>query len=134
MLLLEPIGVALEDLRILLDVDYKSISVALVSRSISYMVVTVFIGFVIDKLSKYSEFMMAFAKLLMTIPNFLLPWISNFYVSMSLFLLQGCKHLLLFCLVNFLIFLHLGGQALYDVCGNQIIFRLWSGISESPGI
>ncbi len=95
-LLLEPIGVALEDLRILLDVDYKSISVALVSRSISYMVVTVFIGFVIDKLSKYSDFLMAFAKLLMTIPNFLLPWISNFYLSMSLFLLQGCKNLLMF--------------------------------------
>ena len=113
---LEPIGVALEDLRILLEVDYKSISVALVSRSISYMIVTVFIGFVIDRLSKYSDFLMAFAKLLMVIPNFLLPWISNFYLSMSLFLLQGC------------------GQALYDVCGNQIIFRLWSGISESPGI
>ena len=33
---------------------------------------------------------------------------------MGLFLLQGA------------------GQAIYDVCGNQIIFRLWSGISESP--
>ena len=113
---LEPIGVALEDLRILLNVDYSSISIALVSRSISYMIVTLFIGFVIDRLNKYSDFMMGFASLLMIVPNFLLPWIRIYSLSMSLFLLQGC------------------GQALYDVCGNQIIFRLWSGISESPGI
>ena len=64
---LELIGVTFEDLRILLNVDYQRMSVALVARSISYMVVTTFIGFVIDRLSRYSEFMMAFAKLLVII-------------------------------------------------------------------
>jgi FHS family Na+ dependent glucose MFS transporter 1 len=129
---LELIGTALEDLRILLNVDYQQMSFALSSRSTSYMIVTLIIGLVMDKLIKYSELLMAVAKLLIIIRNyifnsdgtgqicflilatFLVPWIPIYSVSMGLFLLQGVGH------------------AIYDVCGNQIIFRLWSGISESP--
>jgi F0F1-type ATP synthase assembly protein I len=54
----------MEDLKILLGVEYEAMSFSLVIRNIGYMVVTVFIGLVIDKLVNYSEALMALAKLL----------------------------------------------------------------------
>jgi hypothetical protein len=59
------LGLALEDLKILLQTNYKDIVLSLVIRNIGYIVVTTFIGLVFDKLSGYSDLLMAFAKLMM---------------------------------------------------------------------
>jgi len=110
----ELIGPALEDLRVMLNVDYRSISNAFILRNTSYMVVTVFIGLVMDRLSNHSETLMAFAKAMIVIPTFLIPWIRVYWVSMSMYFVHGLA------------------QAIYDVGGNFIILGLWNGISNSP--
>lgn len=61
----ELIGAALEDLKILLNVNYEKIALALIMRSIGGMLITIFAGLLMDKLKNYSEFMFAFGKFLM---------------------------------------------------------------------
>lgn len=67
----ELIGTALEDLKILLNVDYRNMANSYILRNTSYMIVTVFIGLVMDKLSNYSETLMAFAKALIILRMYL---------------------------------------------------------------
>jgi hypothetical protein len=56
---------SLEDLKILLQINYQDIAFGLVLRSIGQMVVTTFIGLVFDKLSGHTELIMAFTKIMM---------------------------------------------------------------------
>ena len=55
----ELIGPTLEDLKIFLNVNYSSISFALVLRNIGYLSVTILLGLTINRILKYSELCMA---------------------------------------------------------------------------
>ena len=68
----EIIGTTLEDLRILLTLNYESISLGLVFRAVGYLIATSFSGILYDRLSKYAELLMAISSLLMSIRKFLL--------------------------------------------------------------
>ena len=63
----EMIGPTLEDLRILLNVNYTSISFALVLRNFGYLMLTLLFGLVLDKISKFSEVLMAIASALVAL-------------------------------------------------------------------
>ena len=59
------VSTSFEDLKIFLNVDYQRISVAPIARVTSYMIVTLFIGYFLDKYVKKSEIIMAIGKVLM---------------------------------------------------------------------
>lgn len=63
----EIIGSTLEDLKIYLDVDYKSVSFSLVNRSIGYLLVISFCGIIFDRYSNYSDLIMAICCLFIAI-------------------------------------------------------------------
>lgn len=67
----EMIGPTLEDLKVFLDVNYSTISFGLVLRNLGYMVLTLVLGIFIDRISKFSEFLMSFSALLISISNFI---------------------------------------------------------------
>lgn len=111
---MELIGPCLEDLRILLGVNYQSISFALIVRNIGYLSLTLISGYIHDKLGNYTDLLMAISNLFIITPTFFIPWIRNYWLSMVLFLIQGFA------------------QAIHDVGGTALMLRLWSGISNSP--
>ncbi|RNA38239.1 sodium-dependent glucose transporter 1A-like [Brachionus plicatilis] len=110
----EIVGPTFEDLKTYLQVNYSSISFALVLRNIGYLSLTVLFGLVLDKYSKYSENLMAFSSALIAVSNCLIPITRNYFTQTIYFLCQGLA------------------QAVYDLGGNHIILNLWSGINTSP--
>lgn len=110
----ELLGPCLEDLRILLEVNYQSVSFALVARNIGFISLTLISGYLIEKLEKYTDFLMAISSVLIIVPTFLIPWIHTYWLSMSLYLLQGFA------------------QAIHDVGGTDVMLRLWTGVSNAP--
>lgn len=64
---LEMIGSTLEDLKIFLNVDYSTISFSIILRNCSYLVVTIFLGLVLDKCAHFSELLMSFASFVMAL-------------------------------------------------------------------
>ncbi|CAF1128487.1 unnamed protein product [Brachionus calyciflorus] len=111
---LEIIGPTFEDLKIYLQVNYSSISFALVLRNIGYLILTILFGLVLDKYSKYSETLMSIASAVIAISNFLMPITRNYLIQIFYFLFQGLA------------------QAIYDLGGNYIILNLWSSVNTSP--
>ena len=64
---LEMIGPTLEDLKIFLNIDYSTISLALILRNFSYLGVTVIFGLFLQKCTKYYELIMAFSSATMAL-------------------------------------------------------------------
>jgi hypothetical protein len=60
-------GTTLEDLRVLLSINYQSVAFLIVIRNIGYIIVSVGAGLVLDKLIKYADLLMAFASILIII-------------------------------------------------------------------
>ena len=60
---IEIFGITLEDLRILLKLNYKDVSSFIVTRTISYVMSITLIGLTIDPLLKYSDFLIAFGSI-----------------------------------------------------------------------
>jgi hypothetical protein len=56
---IEIFGVTVEDLRILLKLDYKQVSNFITTRTLSYIASVTLIGFTIDKFLKYSDLLIA---------------------------------------------------------------------------
>lgn len=63
----ELIGITLEDLKIFLNVNYASISLGPVLRNTGYLCLTLVLGVFLDKISKYSELLMAGASALIAL-------------------------------------------------------------------
>ena len=110
----EMIGSTMEDLKIFLDVNYSKYSFGLVLRNSGYLAFTLLLGFCMDRLTNYSDILMAVSSVLIGITSFLTPVTRSYFFSMSYYLLQGM------C------------QAVYDLTGNYIILDLWSEINTSP--
>ena len=70
--------ISLEDLKILLNADYKRVSVATIARVTSYMFCSSFSGLILDKFNKRSEYMMAIAKFFMILRKLKLILIEFF--------------------------------------------------------
>lgn len=66
---LEMIGPTLEDLKIYLNIDYTTISLALILRNCSYMGMTILFGLFINKLNNYYEIVMACSSAIMALGN-----------------------------------------------------------------
>lgn len=64
---LEMIGPTLEDLKIFLNIDYSTISIALILRNVSYLGVTVVFGLFLQKFTNYYELIMAFSSATMAL-------------------------------------------------------------------
>lgn len=60
----ELIGITFEDLKIYLDVNYASISIGPVLRNIGYVVVTLLLGLVLERIERYSDVIMALASII----------------------------------------------------------------------
>jgi hypothetical protein len=110
----EMIGSTMEDLKIFLDVNYSKYSFGLVLRNSGYLAFTLSLGLCMDRITNYSDILIAVASLFIGITSFLTPVTRSYFFSMSYYLLQGM------C------------QAVYDVTGNYIILDLWSEINASP--
>lgn len=110
----EMIGSTMEDLKIFLDVNYSTYSFGLVLRNSGYLAFTLMLGFCLDRLTNYSDILMAVSSLLIGITSLLTPVTRSYFFSMSYYFLQGV------C------------QAIYDLTGNVIILDLWSEINASP--
>jgi hypothetical protein len=101
----EMIGPTFEDLKHFMNVNYSYISFAIVLRNVGFFTVTLLLGLVFDRISRFSESFMAISSFLMSICNFLVPVTRNYTLSMFYYLLQG------FC------------QAVFELGGNFIILR-----------
>lgn len=66
----ELFGVSIEDLKILLNVNYQSIATVLVVKIIGYMFFVSLVGFVVDRLINYSDFLITIASVLYLIRKF----------------------------------------------------------------
>lgn len=63
----ELIAPSLEDVRILLSINYQQISLMLIIRTIGYLIVTALFGLILDKLLNYSDIIIAISKIFMII-------------------------------------------------------------------
>lgn len=66
----EMIGPTFEDLKIYLNINYSAISFGLILRNFGYMALTLVFGFVLDKVSHYSEALMAFSSAVVALSKF----------------------------------------------------------------
>jgi len=66
----ELIGITLEDLKIFLKVNYTSVSLGPVLRNFGYLSLTLPLGLVLDKISKYSDLLMAAASAVIALSKY----------------------------------------------------------------
>ena len=66
----EIIGSTLEDLKILLNLNYETVSFGLTIRNIGFLVTICFSGILYDKLSKYAELIMAISGFFLILRKF----------------------------------------------------------------
>lgn len=62
-LTMELYGVTIEDLKILLNVNYQQVSTLLIGRIVGYLVSLSLIGIIIDSYLKYSDILIAIANI-----------------------------------------------------------------------
>lgn len=66
----ELIGSTMEDLKIYLEVNYSRYSFGLVLRNTGYLTITLLLGFLLDKLSNFSDILMAVSSIIIAISKF----------------------------------------------------------------
>lgn len=62
----EIFGVVLEDLRILLKINYQAASSLIIAKIVGYIVFVAFVGFIIDRFIKYSDLIIAGSTILIS--------------------------------------------------------------------
>ena len=91
----EIISSTLEDLRILLNLNYERVSFLLVVKSIGYLVTICFSGILYDRLSKFSEMIMSISCLLKILRNLKFNgFIRKIAVLSFIFIKYNIPHLL----------------------------------------
>ena len=81
----ELIGPTLEDLRMLLDLSYPDISLALVLRNVGYLILTLLLGLFIGNLTNRQDLLMASASFITAFSEILLFFSSFHFISASNF-------------------------------------------------
>ena len=73
---------SLEDLKILLNINYQSVSFGLVIRSIGYMTNSALAGLIADRFIHYSDLLMAFGKLLIILRKIFMHPFTQIHYSL----------------------------------------------------